>query len=137
MKSLVPPPVNWNSPNAPTPPNTTSDASRLARRKQPMVSHERRPQTRSIMRFAAPTAVLAVAVLWNASVVSAKPEYTRRTKQGCEVCHPPDSRTLNEAGVYYRDHRSLDGYKPREQGKKAGSSEPASNPPASSQPKRK
>jgi len=71
------------------------------------------------LQFAAPGAVLAVAVVFYSNPVSAKPEYTRRTKQGCEVCHPPDSRALNEAGEYFRDHRSLDGYKPKEQNKKA------------------
>jgi hypothetical protein len=42
---------------------------------------------------------------------AAKPEYTRRTKKECSFCHPPGGYTLNEAGKYYRDHRTLDGYK--------------------------
>ncbi len=73
----------------------------------------------TLLRYAAPVVVLGIAGLLSTDKVSAKPEYTRRTKQGCEVCHPPDSRSLNEAGEYYRHHRSLDGYKPREQNKKA------------------
>lgn len=44
----------------------------------------------------------------------ARPEYTRRTKKECQYCHPPDSFRLTEAGEYYRDHRTLDGYKPKE-----------------------
>jgi hypothetical protein len=60
--------------------------------------------------------ILACAWFFNARVVSAKPEYTRRTKKECEFCHPVDSRELNEAGKYYRDHNySLEGYKPKDE----------------------
>jgi len=73
----------------------------------------------SWIKFAVPAGVLVTASLWSTIPAAAKPEYTRRLKQSCEVCHPPDSRALNEAGEYFRDHRSLDGYKPRSQGKKS------------------
>ena len=71
------------------------------------------------LRLTAPAMVLVAASFWNTFPAAAKPEYTRRTKQGCEICHPPGSRALNEAGEYFRDHRSLDGYKPRERNQKA------------------
>jgi hypothetical protein len=44
---------------------------------------------------------------------AAKPEYTRRTQKECAFCHPPGGYTLNDAGKYYRDHRTLEGYKPK------------------------
>ena len=73
---------------------------------------------RFVFRLAPPAIILAAILMLNTKPVAAKPEYTRRTKQGCDVCHPPDSRALNEAGEYYRDHRSLDGFKPKVENKK-------------------
>ena len=62
--------------------------------------------------------VLAAGLILSLKTGSAKPDYTRRTKKDCEFCHPPNSRKLNEAGEYYRDHRnSLKGYQPPEQSK--------------------
>jgi hypothetical protein len=72
---------------------------------------------RTATKIIIPVFVLATGLIFLTPTSSAKPEYTRRTKQGCDVCHPPDSRDLNEAGAYFRDHRSLDGYKPKEQPK--------------------
>ena len=48
---------------------------------------------------------------------AARPEYTRRTKKECLYCHPSDSFRLTEPGEYYRDHRTLDGYKEKEKPK--------------------
>jgi hypothetical protein len=56
-------------------------------------------------------------VYLGASTGEARPEYTRRTKKECLYCHPADSFKLTEAGEYYRDHRTLDGYKPKEKPK--------------------
>ena len=66
-----------------------------------------------------PLAVLAAGLMLSAQMGSAKPEYTRKTKLECEKCHPPNSRTLNDAGEYYRTHHyKMDGYKPKEDPKK-------------------
>jgi hypothetical protein len=71
---------------------------------------------RRLAKLIAPASILAAAWFLNAKVVVAKPDYTRRTKKDCEFCHPPDSRELNDAGKYYRDHNySLQGYKPKEE----------------------
>jgi hypothetical protein len=51
-------------------------------------------------------------LLTDARVSLAKPEYTRRTKKDCQYCHPPNSFQLNDAGKYYREHRTLEGYDP-------------------------
>ena len=56
---------------------------------------------------------VVAAVLAGVRPSVAKPEYTRRTKKECSFCHPPGGYTLNDAGKYYRDHRALDGYKPK------------------------
>ena len=71
------------------------------------------------MRSWWPAALALMAVgtlLAAASPGSAKPEYTRRTQKECAFCHPPGGYTLNEAGKYYREHRTLDGYKPKGSG---------------------
>jgi len=43
---------------------------------------------------------------------SAKPEYSRMTDQDCAYCHVSKTRKLTDAGVYYRQHRTLKGYVP-------------------------
>ncbi len=58
-------------------------------------------------------AAIVVAALVNPRTSTARPEYTRRTKKECGFCHPPGGYTLNDAGKYYRDHRTLDGFKPK------------------------
>ena len=47
-----------------------------------------------------------------------KPEYTKQEKKACSFCHtvavPKDAdsaKGLTEAGKYYQDHKSLDGFK--------------------------
>ena len=73
---------------------------------------------RTVLKLIAPAAILAAGLLFNVTNSPAKPDYTRRTKKDCDFCHPPNSRELNEAGVYYRDHKySLQGYQPKDQGK--------------------
>ena len=60
-----------------------------------------------------PVAVFTAGLVLSAQMGTAKPEYTRKTRLECEYCHPPNERTLNEAGEYYRTHRyRWDGYKP-------------------------
>jgi hypothetical protein len=56
-------------------------------------------------------------VLLNAMAGEARPDYTRRTKKECLYCHPSDSFRLTDAGEYYREHRTLEGYKPKEKPK--------------------
>ncbi len=71
---------------------------------------------RALAKLIAPAGILAVGWFFSGTVSSAKPDYTRRTKKECEFCHPPDSRELNEAGKYYRDHNySLEGFKPKDE----------------------
>lgn len=63
------------------------------------------------MKLIAPALILFTGLLLSVRSSPAKPDYTRRTNKDCEFCHPPNSRKLNEAGEYYRDHHnSLKGY---------------------------
>jgi hypothetical protein len=67
---------------------------------------------RRLVLLIAPTGVLMAALFFDARASVARPDYTRKTKKECQYCHPPDSFQLTEAGKYYRDHRTLDGYRP-------------------------
>jgi hypothetical protein len=68
------------------------------------------------MAVGAATTVGAIFLL-AAGAGEARPDYTRRTKKECLYCHPADSFRLTEAGEYYRQHRTLDGYQPKERPK--------------------
>jgi len=73
---------------------------------------------RSVLKLIAPAAILAAGLIFTVTSSPAKPDYTRRTHKECDFCHPPNSRELNDAGIYYRDHKySLQGYQPKDQGK--------------------
>ena len=47
-----------------------------------------------------------------------KPEYTKQTKKACSFCHTqaapkagdPKAKDLKDAGKYFQEHKSLDGY---------------------------
>ena len=74
-----------------------------------------RSTTKSPVRRRA-AVVLAGAMLFafllQAGSSVATPEYARRTRKDCLYCHPKGSWTLTDAGKYYRDHKSLEGFKP-------------------------
>ncbi|HEX4278143.1 MAG TPA: hypothetical protein VHZ74_22470 [Bryobacteraceae bacterium] len=42
----------------------------------------------------------------------ATPEYSRRSDKECSYCHPAKGYSLNEAGKYYKEHKTLRGYSP-------------------------
>ena len=68
-----------------------------------------------LARLIAPFGTLILGMIFFAANTPAKPDYTRRTSKDCEFCHPPNSRSLNDAGRYYQEHKnSLAGYKPKE-----------------------
>jgi hypothetical protein len=42
------------------------------------------------------------------------PEYSKKENVPCEFCHTGVGKAdLNDAGKYYKDHRTLKGYTPR------------------------
>jgi hypothetical protein len=43
---------------------------------------------------------------------SGTPEYSKKENKQCAYCHPSVGKAdLNDAGRYYKDHHSLQGYK--------------------------
>jgi len=42
--------------------------------------------------------------------LAANPEYSRRTGKECNFCHPAGTFKLNDAGRYFKAHRSLKGF---------------------------
>ena len=53
---------------------------------------------------------VAAVILLLPTGLAAKPEYTHVTKQECGYCHASlKDRKLTEAGLYFRQHRTLKG----------------------------
>lgn len=71
------------------------------------------------MRMILGLTALASALLLNVSFVYGKAEYTKKEKKACNYCHtsktPKDANkdNLNDAGKYYKRHKSLEGYTPK------------------------
>ncbi len=63
---------------------------------------------------------------------SARPDYTRRTKQECSYCHLPGGWFLNDAGKYFEKNRSLNGYKPPADPPKQATTDPKAAKPRES-----
>lgn len=69
---------------------------------------------RRLAKMLVPVAVLAAGVLFNTTAGLAKKEYTAKEKKGCVYCHTSaSSKELNDAGKYYKEHNSLEGYQPK------------------------
>jgi hypothetical protein len=62
------------------------------------------------VRFLLPALILCGGLAVS-TVSYGKPEYTKKEKKACVFCHT-NSKELNEAGKYYKEHNnSLEGYK--------------------------
>jgi hypothetical protein len=54
---------------------------------------------------------LTVAILFLPFAL-ATPEYTKKENKPCTFCHPAVGKPdLNDAGKYYKEHHTLEGYK--------------------------
>jgi cytochrome c551/c552 len=63
------------------------------------------------IRFAIPALALCATLLLNSSVAFAKKEYTVKEKKACTFCHiAANSKELNDAGKYYKEKKTLEGY---------------------------
>ena len=63
------------------------------------------------IRFAVPALFLTAAMLLNSSAAFAKKEYTVKEKKACAFCHvTATSKELNDAGKYYKEKKTLEGY---------------------------
>jgi hypothetical protein len=65
-----------------------------------------------------PAAIVLGGFLVCSTASYGKPEYTKSTKKACTFCHQKSepgnkdamSKNLTDAGKYYQEHKSLDGY---------------------------
>ena len=68
---------------------------------------------RRVFQFAIPAVVVGLGLLLNSAPSFGKPEYVKQTKKGCTTCHV-DSKTkpkeLTEAGKYFKEKKTLDGF---------------------------
>jgi len=67
----------------------------------------------SHLKIALPAVILLGGFLVCSTVSFGKPDYTKATKKACAYCHVDAKATpkqLTDAGKYYAQHKSLDGY---------------------------
>ena len=65
------------------------------------------------IKYAVPAAMLMGGFLAVSTVSFGKPEYVKATKKPCTFCHVDSKakpKELTEAGKYYKEHKSLEGY---------------------------
>jgi hypothetical protein len=72
----------------------------------------------SYVKVALPAAVLLGGFLFCTTVIRGTPAYARQEKKACNFCHtvaaPKDAETakdLTDAGKYFKEHKSLEGFK--------------------------
>jgi hypothetical protein len=64
------------------------------------------------LRFTAPAVVVFLGIMLSSTTSYGKPEYTKKEKKACTVCHvTAKSKELNEAGKYYDKNKTLEGFK--------------------------
>ena len=66
------------------------------------------------IRFVLPASIALAGFFLPTMLVQAKPEYTKKEKKSCTFCHTAQGKKeLNEAGDYYKDKHTLEGYTPK------------------------
>ena len=68
---------------------------------------------RRVFQFAVPGAVVGIGLLLNSAPSFGKPEYAKETKKSCATCHvdfKAKPKELTEAGKYYKEKKTLDGF---------------------------
>jgi hypothetical protein len=69
----------------------------------------------SKIKFVLPAAIAVAGMFVGAGSSSAKPVDSTKTKQKCAFCHVDSKakpKELTEAGKYYHEKKTLEGYKP-------------------------
>ena len=65
------------------------------------------------IKFILPAVIAVAGILASSTPSNAKPAYTAKTKKACAYCHV-DAKgkptELTDAGKYYADKKTLDGY---------------------------
>ena len=67
----------------------------------------------SYLKVTLPTAILLGGFLVCSTASYGKPEYTKSTKKACTTCHVDAQKApkeLKDAGKYFAEHKTLDGY---------------------------
>ncbi|MGD0364089.1 MAG: hypothetical protein ABSC93_24700 [Bryobacteraceae bacterium] len=65
------------------------------------------------IKYAVPAAILLAGFLLSSTLSFGKPEYVKTTKKACAYCHVDSKakpKELTQAGKYYKEHNSLEGY---------------------------
>lgn len=68
---------------------------------------------RRLFQFAVPGLLVGLGLLINTTASFGKAEYAKTTKKGCATCHTDfkaKPKELTEAGKYYKEKKTLDGY---------------------------
>jgi hypothetical protein len=64
------------------------------------------------IQLAVPAALIGFGLLFNTTASFGKKEYTAKEKKGCVFCHTSaTSKELNDAGKYYKEKKTLEGFK--------------------------
>jgi len=65
------------------------------------------------IKYALPAGILLGGFLVGTTLSYAKPDYVKLTKKPCAFCHVDSKakpKELTDAGKYYKEHQTLDGY---------------------------
>jgi len=69
------------------------------------------------LKFAVPLFVFAGGLVLTTTLSFGKIEYTKKEKKPCAHCHvTATSKELNDAGKFYKEKKTLDGYKKDKKG---------------------
>ncbi len=64
------------------------------------------------LKYAAPLLIFVGGMVLSTSLSFGKAEYTKKEKKPCAYCHvTATSKELNAAGKYYKEKKTLEGYK--------------------------
>jgi hypothetical protein len=66
------------------------------------------------LKFALPAVIALAGFLVCSTASYGKPEFTKATKKACTTCHvdaKAKPKELTDAGKYYQEKKTLDGYK--------------------------
>ena len=65
------------------------------------------------LKLIIPAVILAGGFLFCSTATYGKPDYTKATKKACVYCHVDAQKApkeMKDAGKYYQEHKSLEGY---------------------------